>query len=154
MDYRDERALHILSGFSGIRLMRQAFGLSVAQFITNQDPLSIGPARYSSDREAWRQLRDDYLENYLGYGGRDTLPSEFGENWFLESLERLGEEYRLFVWAAAGVSEQLNVAFVLQWMKQIGKNNSRVLLVPVDFDFALGKVAGILNWRMKTYLRR
>ena len=123
--------------------MRQAFGLSGKQFIINLDPLSIGPTPYSSEIEVWRRPRDEYLENYLGYDGPDTLPPEFRESSFLDNLDRLEEENTLFVWAAAGLSEQLNVAFVLHWLKQIGKDFSSVLVVPVDFDFGLGKVAGI-----------
>ncbi len=123
--------------------MRVAFRIPTEQVIVNEDPLSCGPTPATTDMAEWRAVREEFFNNLY----RDCPDISFTENTeceLLSNISRLCDAESVYIWAAAGLSDQLTVAFTLTILKQSKKDLSKVFIVPVDLPLSSGgKVHGL-----------
>jgi len=142
MKIEHKDAMHLIYGDSAAGTMRAAFHLARDQIIVSEDPLSCGPAPATPDITVWRKTREEFLKSvYLDWP--DFSFSEFSDNGLLSNIPRVGKAENLYIWAAAGLRDQLTVAFVLALLSLTDKDLSKVFIVPVDLVLSGYKVRSL-----------
>lgn len=143
MDNKLSSATHLVTGYSAASTMRVAFRIPREQVIVNEDPISCGPTPATTDMAEWRAVREEFFYNLY----RDCPDISFTENAeceLMSNISRLCDAESVYIWAAAGLSDQLTVAFAVTLLKQSKKDFNKVFIVPVDLPLSSGgKVRGL-----------
>ena len=105
-------ALHVTASEAAAGSLRVALGLSRDQMLISEDPLSFGPAPATRDLGVWRAAREAFLRDmYIEWPGF-TFDAG-GSRGLLLNGERLAREASVVVWIAAGLPEQLFLAWLV-----------------------------------------
>ena len=124
--------LHVILGDSAAGIFTRVF-YARDRLLIDQDVLSCGPTPPITDLAAWSKLRFDYWTSFVPGGATEHVHSRFN---LVDNAQRLADAECVHIWAATGVSEQLFVAFVVQLLKRVGGDPTRLTIVQFE---SLGK---------------
>ncbi len=120
--------LHVILGDSAAGIFTRVF-FARDRLLIDQDVLSCGPTPRCTDLAAWSKLRFDYWSSFVPGGAAEHVHSRFN---LVDNAQRLTDAECIHIWAATGVSDQLFIAFVVNLLKQVGGDTTRLALVQFE----------------------
>ena len=120
--------LHIILGDSAGGIFTRVF-FARDRLLIDQDVLSCGPTPPIVELAAWTKLRFDYWSSFVPGGATEHVQSRFN---LVDNAQRLADAECVHIWAATGVSEQLFIAFIVQLVKLVGGDPTRLSIVQFE----------------------
>lgn len=112
MQVKPREALHVIDGEAAAGSVKVALRLAGDRVVVNRDPVSIGPTPATRDAARWRATRQTFLAGLC-----DTEPGSFARVYadygLGNNLHRLAAGSPVIIWAAAGLHEQLLIAWLV-----------------------------------------
>jgi hypothetical protein len=144
MDFAE--ALHIVSGDSAAGTLKFALQLRRDRVLINEDPISVGPARFSGDLASWKSTREQFLA-HLHSDWPDFSFDRFSDNGLLANAPRLAEPTDKVIWAGAGLPDQLSICWVTALSRLFGASDRGLHVVqfersgPNQYVLGMGEVS-------------
>jgi len=130
--------IHVILGDSAGGIFTRVF-FARDRLLIDQDVLSCGPTPPCTDLAAWSKLRFGYWSSFVPGGSSEHVHSRFN---LVDNARRLADAEAIHIWAATGVSEQFFIAFVVQLVKLVGGDPTRISLVECEMMNG-GRIIGL-----------
>jgi hypothetical protein len=126
------RELHIAPGTAAGGCLVQAFNLSTAELLSNQDCLSCGPLLPFRTLDEWRTIREQYLRTL------DQVHCQFSFGAFhrdlLTNTPTLVQAEKITIWVGTGLAEQLLLAWIPQLLRHLEIDLQRLRVIHFSQD--------------------
>jgi len=106
--------------------MKQALHPEPGCLLVNQDFLSCGPLQRCKSLDEWRRVREQYLQSL--YTDWPEFSFAF-ESDLLTNAEKLQEAASIVLWIGTGTAEQLLLAWVVQLLRAVNVDLSRLRVI-------------------------